>query len=79
MAIVATQASLQPHLPPVEAFKPYCLTLKRGMELDLNVFSDNLAQLGYGVPLVEMEGQWSRRGDIGCIPSLVRVPVRMVW
>jgi len=62
MAIVATQASLQPHLPPVEAFKP-CLTLKRGMELDPDVFSDNLAQLGYErVPLVE--GQWSRRGDM---------------
>ncbi len=35
------------------------------MELDLEVFSQRLAQLGYErVPLVEMEGQWSRRGDI---------------
>lgn len=31
VAIVATHASLQPHLPPVAAFKPFCLTLKRGM------------------------------------------------
>jgi len=46
-----------------EAFKPYCLTSRDGIEPD--VFSDNLAQLGYErVPLVEMEGQWSRRGDI---------------
>ncbi|MGL6139309.1 MAG: transcription-repair coupling factor, partial [Planktothrix sp.] len=27
MAIVATERSLQPHLPPVSAFQPYCLKL----------------------------------------------------
>ncbi len=80
-AIVATQASLQPHLPPVEAFKPYCLTLKRGMELDLDTFSDKLAQLGYErAPLVEMEGQWSRRGDIvDVFPVSSELPVRLEW
>ena len=81
MAIVATQASLQPHLPPVAAFKPYCLTIKRGMELDLDVFSDRLAQLGYErVPLVETEGQWSRRGDIvDVFPVSSELPVRLEW
>jgi len=81
MAIVATQASLQPHLPPVEAFKPYCLTLNRGMELELGSFSDKLATLGYErVPLVEMEGQWSRRGDIvDVFPVSSELPVRLEW
>src|SRR4028118_2015277 len=31
LAIVATERALQPHLPPLETFKPYCLTLNRGM------------------------------------------------
>jgi len=81
MAIVATQASLQPHLPPVAAFQPYCLNLKRGMELSLGTFSDKLATLGYErVPLVEMEGQWSRRGDIvDVFPVSSELPVRLEW
>ncbi|MBE9105870.1 transcription-repair coupling factor, partial [Nostoc cf. edaphicum LEGE 07299] len=65
LAIVATQGALQPHLPPPEVFGQFCLTLKKGMELDLNSFSEKITILGYErVPLVEMEGQWSRRGDI---------------
>ncbi|PHK41190.1 hypothetical protein VF12_07345, partial [Nostoc linckia z15] len=40
MAVVATQGALQPHLPPPEAFQEFCLTLKRGMEIDLNAFSE---------------------------------------
>lgn len=81
MAIVATSLALQPHLPPVEAFKPYCFTLKRGMELDLDIFSQRLAQLGYErVPLVEMEGQWSRRGDIvDVFPVSSELPARLDW
>ncbi len=81
LAIVATERSLQPHLPPVEAFKPYCLTLKRGMELNLDTFSERLALLGYErVPLVEMEGQWSRRGDIvDVFPVSSELPVRLEW
>ncbi len=81
MAIVATQAALQPHLPPVSAFWPDCLTLKRGMELNLNTFSEKLATLGYErVPLVETEGQWSRRGDIVDIfPVSSELPVRLEW
>ncbi|MEH2407371.1 transcription-repair coupling factor [Nostoc sp.] len=81
MAIVATQGALQPHLPPPAAFQEFCLTLKRGMELDLNAFSEKITILGYErVPLVETEGQWSRRGDIvDVFPVSSEFPVRLEW
>ncbi|MEH2291416.1 transcription-repair coupling factor [Nostoc sp.] len=81
MAIVATQGALQPHLPPPEAFGQFCFTLKKGMELDLNSFSEKITILGYErVPLVEMEGQWSRRGDIvDVFPVSSEFPVRLEW
>ncbi|HEY9747503.1 MAG TPA: transcription-repair coupling factor [Allocoleopsis sp.] len=80
-AIVATERALQPHLPPVETFRPYCLTLQRGTEVDLNDFSNELARLGYErVSLVETEGQWSRRGDIvDVFPVAAELPVRLEW
>ncbi len=79
IAIVATERALQPHLPPVEAVQTYCLTLKRGTELNLGTLSDELARLGYErVPLVETEGQWSRRGDIvDVFPVASELPVRL--
>ncbi|MEM8603979.1 MAG: CarD family transcriptional regulator, partial [Cyanobacteria bacterium P01_H01_bin.121] len=79
LAIVATERSLQPHLPPVEAFKPYNVTLQRGMDLNLGGLSDTLARLGYErVPSVETEGQWSRRGDIlDIFPVASELPVRL--
>ncbi|MCX7594379.1 MAG: transcription-repair coupling factor [Fischerella sp.] len=81
IAIVSTHASLQPHLPPPEAFKSFCLTLRRGMEFDLDSFSEKIASLGYErVPLVETEGQWSRRGDIvDVFPVSSELPVRLEW
>ncbi|MEH2394640.1 MAG: transcription-repair coupling factor [Nostoc sp.] len=81
MAIVATQGALQPHLPPPAVFQQFCLTLKRGMELDLNAFSEKITILGYErVPLVETEGQWSRRGDIvDVFPVSSEFPVRLEW
>ncbi|MBD6615984.1 transcription-repair coupling factor [Komarekiella sp. 'clone 1'] len=81
MAIVATQVALQQHLPPPEAFTSFCLTLKRGMEFDLNSFSEKITTLGYErVPLVETEGQWSRRGDIvDVFPVSSELPVRLEW
>ncbi|MEH2004656.1 transcription-repair coupling factor [Nostoc sp.] len=81
MAIVATQGALQPHLPPPAAFGQFCLILKRGMELDLNAFSEKITILGYErVPLVETEGQWSRRGDIvDVFPVSSEFPVRLEW
>jgi len=79
MAIVATERALQTHLPPVEAFTPYCLSLDRGKELNLNTLSNELARLGYErVNLVETEGQWSRRGDIiDVFPVAAELPVRL--
>ncbi|MBD2608660.1 transcription-repair coupling factor [Scytonema hofmannii FACHB-248] len=81
VAIVATERALQPHLPPPAAFKPFCLTLKRGMEFDSSSFGEKLATLGYErVPMVEMEGQWSRRGDIvDVFPVSSELPVRLEW
>lgn len=81
MAIVATERALQPHLPPPEAFKPYCLTLQSGETWQLGNLSDKLAKLGYErVPLVETEGQWSRRGDIiDVFPVASELPVRLEW
>ncbi|MBF2073047.1 MAG: transcription-repair coupling factor [Synechococcales cyanobacterium C42_A2020_086] len=79
VAIVTTERALQPHLPPVDAFLPYCLTLTKGMELELDAFSQQLASLGYErVALVETEGQWSRRGDIvDVFPVAAELPVRL--
>jgi transcription-repair coupling factor (superfamily II helicase) len=79
MAIVATERALQPHLPPIEAFQPYCLTLDKGMELNLEDLGRTLANLGYEkAALVETEGQWSRRGDIvDVFPVASELPVRL--
>ncbi|HEY9906193.1 MAG TPA: transcription-repair coupling factor [Thermosynechococcaceae cyanobacterium] len=78
-AIVTTERALQPHLPPTEALKPYCLRLNRGEELELGNLARELARLGYEqVPLVETEGQWSRRGDIiDVFPVAAELPVRL--
>ncbi|MEQ8754137.1 MAG: transcription-repair coupling factor [Coleofasciculus sp. G1-WW12-02] len=81
LAIVATHAALQPHLPPVAALASYCLTINRGISWDTKQIDQQLARLGYDrVPLVEMEGQWSRRGDIVDIfPVAAELPVRLEW
>jgi transcription-repair coupling factor (superfamily II helicase) len=80
-AIIATVGALQPHLPPLEVFKSFCLSLKKGLEYDLDEFSEKITSLGYErVPLVEMEGQWSRRGDIvDVFPVSSELPVRLEW
>lgn len=81
IAIVATERALQPHLPPRSAFEPYCLTLKRGEVQDSKILDRQLASMGYDrVNLVEMEGQWSRRGDIvDVFPVAAELPVRLEW
>ncbi|MGB3264322.1 MAG: transcription-repair coupling factor [Microcoleus sp.] len=81
IAIVATERSLQPHLPPRSAFEPYCLTLKRGEVQDSKILDRQLASMGYDrVNLVETEGQWSRRGDIvDVFPVAAELPVRLEW
>ena len=79
MAIVATERALQPHLPPVEVFRPYCLEISLGMELNLKELGISLAKLGYEkVSTVETEGQWSQRGDIiDVFPVAAELPVRL--
>ena len=79
MAIVATERALQPHLPPVEVFRPYCLEINQGMELNLKELALSLAKLGYEkVATVETEGQWSQRGDIvDVFPVAAELPVRL--
>ena len=80
-AIIATVGALQPHLPPPEAFKSFCVILEKGMEFDLDGFGEKITILGYErVPLVETEGQWSRRGDIvDVFPVSSELPVRLEW
>ena len=81
VAIVATERALQPHLPPPDVFQAYCLNFQPGTELTSKQLDESLARLGYErVNLVEMEGQWSRRGDIVDIfPVSAELPVRLDW
>ncbi|MEY2911765.1 MAG: hypothetical protein RLZZ184_1074 [Cyanobacteriota bacterium] len=81
IAIIATVGALQPHLPPPEAFKSFSVTLEKGMSFDLDEFALKITVLGYErVPLVEIEGQWSRRGDIvDVFPVSSELPVRLEW
>ncbi|MEM9926441.1 MAG: transcription-repair coupling factor [Cyanobacteria bacterium P01_D01_bin.50] len=81
VAVIATHAALQPHLPPPEEFKPFCLNIAKGMEFNLGSFAEKMATLGYErVPLVETEGTWSRRGDIVDVyPVSSELPVRLEW
>jgi transcription-repair coupling factor (superfamily II helicase) len=81
IAIVATERSLQPHLPPPSVFEQYCLDLTAGMSIDAKTLEVKLARLGYDrVALVETEGQWSRRGDlVDIFPVSAELPVRLDW
>lgn len=78
-AIVTTERALQPHLPPVEAFVPYSITVEKGAEIKSSILGRQLARLGYEkVALVESEGQWSQRGDIiDVFPVSAELPVRL--
>ncbi|MGB5595332.1 MAG: transcription-repair coupling factor [Crocosphaera sp.] len=80
-AIVTTEKALQPHLPPPDIFHSYCLNLQVGMTETSKNIDKLLVRLGYErVTLVEVEGQWSRRGDIVDIfPVSSEVPVRLEW
>lgn len=79
VAIVATERSLQPHLPPVDDFLPYYVTLSKGQEVNLKSLSKKLARLGYEkVTAVEAEGQWAQRGDIiDVFPVASELPIRL--
>ncbi|OKH18781.1 transcription-repair coupling factor [[Limnothrix rosea] IAM M-220] len=79
LAIVATEKALQPHLPPRDLFRSYCLRLEKGAEVDSQKIAATLERLGYErTTLVETEGQWTRRGDIVDIfPVSAELPVRL--
>ncbi|MFP4298543.1 MAG: transcription-repair coupling factor [Spirulinaceae cyanobacterium] len=81
MAIVTTERSLQPHLPPPSVFRDYCLNLQLGMTVKSKELDRKLAVLGYErVALVETEGQWSRRGDlVDIFPVSAELPIRLEW
>jgi transcription-repair coupling factor (superfamily II helicase) len=81
VAIVCTTLALQPHLPSPKEFAARCLTLRVGDEGDVEHLGTQLVNLGYErVPLVETEGQWSRRGDIiDIFPVAAELPVRLEW
>ncbi len=80
-AIVCTSRALQPHLPPPEYLVEYCLRLTVGSGYTIEKLSAELARLGYSrVPQVEVEGQFSRRGDIlDLFPVSAEMPVRIEW
>ncbi|MEA5536714.1 transcription-repair coupling factor [Crocosphaera sp. XPORK-15E] len=80
-AIVTTEKALQPHLPPPDVFNNYCLNLQLGINYKAKELDEILVKLGYErVALVEVEGQWSRRGDIiDIFPVSSEVPVRLEW
>jgi transcription-repair coupling factor (superfamily II helicase) len=79
LAIVATERALQPHLPPPDALKAQCLTLRKGDTVNLEELAETLTRLGYErVPTIEQEGSWSRRGDIvDVFPVSAELPVRL--
>lgn len=78
-AIVTTEKALQPHLPPLQVLKQYCLNLFKGMTLDSGEIELTLTKMGYErVNLVEIEGQWTKRGDlIDIFPVSAELPVRL--
>ncbi|MFO7629817.1 MAG: CarD family transcriptional regulator, partial [Prochlorococcaceae cyanobacterium] len=79
LAIVATERALQPHLPPPQALRAQCLSLRKGDTINLEQLGATLTQLGYErVPTIEQEGSWSRRGDIVDVyPVSSELPVRL--
>jgi transcription-repair coupling factor (superfamily II helicase) len=81
LAIVGTTQLLQPHLPAPAEFAERCLTVQVGQTGDVEAIGTQLVELGYDrVPLVETEGQWSRRGDIiDIFPVAAELPVRLEW
>ena len=79
LAIVSTERSLQPHLPPPSILKSICIELTKGKEIELDLLSELLTSLGYErTTTTESEGNWSRRGDIIDIyPVSSELPLRL--
>ena len=81
LAIIATERSLQPHLPPREIFERKIINLSKGKEYDIFQLSVELTNLGYSrVNTIEQEGTWSRRGDIlDIFPVSNEIPIRLEY
>ena len=79
IAIIATERSLQPHLPPFKYLKSRCIKLKVGDEIDLSKLSYELTECGYVKNNnIDQEGTWTRRGDILDIyPVSSELPIRL--
>ena len=79
IAIIATERSLQPHLPPVDFLKTNCIKLKVGDELNIANLSVELSECGYiKSSNIDQEGTWTRRGDIIDIyPVSSELPIRL--
>ncbi len=79
IAIIATERSLQPHLPPFEYLKSKCIKLNVGTEINLNELSLRLIESGYiKSNNIDQEGTWTRRGDIIDIyPVSSELPIRL--
>ncbi|WP_413677865.1 transcription-repair coupling factor [Prochlorococcus sp. MIT 0916] len=79
IAIIATERSLQPHLPPIEFLKSKCIKLNIGDEINLSKLSIKLSECGYQKSnKIDQEGTWTRRGDIIDIyPVSSELPIRL--
>ena len=79
IAIIATERSLQPHLPPSDYLKSVCIKLNVGQEINLNQLSIDLSECGYiKSNNIDQEGTWTRRGDIVDIyPVSNELPIRL--
>ncbi len=79
IAIIATERSLQPHLPPFEYLKSKCIKLNVGDEINLSKLSLRLTDCGYiKSSNIDQEGTWTRRGDIIDIyPVSSELPIRL--
>ncbi len=79
IAIIASERSLQPHLPPLEYLKSKCIKLNAGDEIDLTKLSKRLSECGYKkTNNIDQEGTWTRRGDILDIyPVSSELPIRL--
>ncbi len=79
IAIIATERSLQPHLPPLEFLKSKCIKLNVGDQIDLSELSHRLSNCGYVKSNnIDQEGTWTRRGDIVDIyPVSSELPIRL--
>ena len=79
IAIIATERSLQPHLPPFEYLREKCIKLNVGDEINLSDLSLKLSESGYiKSNNIDQEGTWTRRGDIIDIyPVSSELPIRL--